>query len=698
MKNKGVVLSAIFIIFSVHHAKAEEKLIELDVVEVIGENIVKDIFETNTSVNVQTEKQLERTADQSIQDVFRRAANVTSTGAGIQSFDFSIRGISTDGVGGAGQEGLSLIIIDGANTTRAQNARGIRSLFDLERVEILRGPQSTNQGKNSLAGAVIIKTKDPTFERETHIRAGYAEFNTYQTAAAHSDKITDDLAYRIVYDRQSTDGFLNNKLRNEDDFAKDRSTTARLKLLYEPIDLPVRALFSYTNFTSDSNNDIQAYDVSEKKFISRQPFKGGMDTDQDLFTLDMVWDINDSWSLQSITTYNDFKSEDLLSNYAVTVPTDDQLWRAGIDQEETIQEFRANYKSDLIDGTMGFYYSDNEEINTRDGIGLVGLATPFGPQDLDIVFFNPTKIETKAIFGEMDYKATEKLTLTAGFRYEKLKFDLLTDGLITLPGAGGFVFQDLTLTGNKDQDVFLPKLAVNYAVTPNQRIGFTYSEGYRAGGVDLDIFGGGGSTEYDPEFTDNYELSYKGKFLNKRLSVNANLFYIDWEDMQTSGSAQIRSGTFNAGKSTVYGGEFETTLYITNATELFFNAGYSKTKFDEYILSGGSSDFSGNEFANAPRFTISAGAYHNIGNARFGIEASHRDKFFDDVTNTFEVDALTTINLSAAYQYKALNIKLYANNVFDDVEQTRSALIVEGQSLGLLTNPRKVGIIGDIKF
>ena len=86
-----------------------------------------------------------------------------------------------------------------------------------------------------------------------------------------------------------------------------------------------------------------------------------------------------------------------------------------------------------------------------------------------------------------------------------------------------------------------------------------FAEGYRPGSVDLDIFAGAGATPYESEHTKNYELSYKSLFLDDQLSINANLFYIDWKDMQTSGSAQIRSGTYNAGKATVYGGEFQLT-------------------------------------------------------------------------------------------------------------------------------------------
>ncbi len=669
---------------------------------VYGENIPRPFLDSNTSVNIQTAADIERSSDVSIQDVFKRTANVVATGTGIQSFDFSIRGINTDGVGGAGQEGLATIIIDGANTTRVQSARGISSLFDIESIEVLRGPQSTNQGKNSLAGAVIVTTKNPEFERTTTVRADYGEYNTSQFALAHTGPITDELAYRIIVDRQATDGFIENPVRGEDDYAYGESLSGRVKLLYAPQSIPLEILLSYTRLSSDQNNDIDIYDVENKRFLSLNPLDAKMDSDQSLTTLNMDYEFSDRWSLQSITTYNDFSSSDNTNAFAVTLPNEDERWKALIAQEEFTQELRLNYNGHALTGVIGLYYSDYESLDTRDGIGLVSFRTPFGPANVDIDFYSPTEIETKAVFGEVDYKLNDRLTLTAGFRYEQLRFDLLTDGLIVLQPFN-VPFRDLTLEGGKDQDIFLPKLAVNYALAEQQKVGFTYSEGYRPGGVDLDIFGGSGVTQYESEHTKNYELSYKGLLLGSRLSVNANLFFIDWTDMQTSGSAQIRSGTFNAGESTVYGGEFETRWFPDHDSEIYFNIGYTKTNFDSFFTCGQAAptaacDFTGNEFANSPNLTAAVGGYWHVGNFVLGAESSYRGSSYDDITNTFEVDSLTVANLSATWKRDSLSLKLYANNVFDRVISIRNTQTVqdnpsvEPQELGLLSNPRVVGL------
>ena len=307
---------------------------------------------------------------------------------------------------------------------------------------------------------------------------------------------------------------------------------------------------------------------------------------------------------------------------------------------------------------------------------------------------------------------TDRLTLTAGFRYEQLDFDLVTSGEIfavpQVPIAPAQPFGDLTLDGDKSQTTFIPKLAVNYKVAKEQRIGFTYSEGYRPGGVDLDIFGAAASgngedavTEYDSEYVHNYEFSYKGLFLDGRLSVNSNLFYLDWEDMQTSGSANIRSGTFNAGESTVYGAEFETRWFASNESEVYFNVGYSKSNFDEFVTGGGvangGSDFTDNEFANSPNLTAGIGTFVNIASWTLGVEGSYSDSYYDDITNTFEVESLSIVDLSATWTEGDLSVRLYANNIFDKVVQMRQTYdvqdspFVEAQSLGQLSSPRIYG-------
>lgn len=689
----SVIAGAVSLAVSTSIAADDTKAPTLENIIVTGEQIDRRLLDTNTSVNVQTAEMLERASDNNIQDVLRRSASVVPTGAGVQSTDFSIRGISTSGVGSAGREGLGTIFIDDAATSRAQAALGLTSLFDVERIEILRGPQNTNRGKNSLAGAVIVETKKPEFEFNTDIKVGYGNYNRYQTAIANTGPITDTLAYRVTVDHQHSDGFIDNIVRDENDYTAIDSTSARIKLLYEAQDLPLNVLLSFTDFSSDTSNDIESY-KSAGAFQSLNPYPSKMKNDQQLVTLHMGYQLNERWAFKTITTDNDFMSVDRTNTYATTMPAADEVWLAIIDQDEFSQELRATFNGDKLQATFGGYYASGEVRNARDGLGVIGIMSPFGPANLDVMFDNPVKTTTRAAFTELDYSVTDRLIVTAGLRYENLHFENANDGLITLQPAG-VPFADLELEGDKAQSEVLPKIALNYALSDRQRIGATYTEGYRPGGVDLDI-NGGGVTTYDSEHTKNYELSYKGQLLENRLTVNANLFWIDWADMQTPGSSDIRSGTYNAGESTVYGGELEMNWYATDRLELFWAMGYAKTEFDDFVT--GLADYTGNEFASAPELTNSIGGYWRFNDLQIGAEASYRDSYFDDISNSYEVASLTLVNFTAAYTLGQLELKGYINNAFDQVTQIRSDLVIEGEPLVLLSDPRTFGLSASVSF
>ena len=483
--------------------------LQLTAITVTGENIERRLLDTNTSVNVHTDLEITRSNDKRISDVFARTANAVENGVGVQGFNFSIRGINSQGVGGAGSAPVVSTTIDGVPLTSVQLARGFNSLFDVEQVEILRGPQSTNQGQNSLAGAVVVSTKDPEFEQDTQAIASYGKHNTYELGLVNTGPINDEFAYRIAVQRQHSDGWIENPVLGRDDYSFSETDTVRGKLLYQPASMPLEILLSYTHVQADANNDLSTYDPANQEHVNKNPFAGRMDSEQNVVSLDVTYDFSDIWSLTSITTYNKFNSFDINSNYAISRPDFDQAWKATAEQDEFNQELRLGYSGDRWRGVVGVYYADEKNTVLRDGVAATNFM---GGLDLDAEIDNPNESETRAIFAEFDFEATEKLTLTIGGRYEMVELDVsnsLLANLILPPPAPYTVVSpsiiDLTESANTDFDVFLPKLGATYALDDNQRVGFTYSEGYRQGGLDVDLVNLL-VTEFDPEFVRNYEL------------------------------------------------------------------------------------------------------------------------------------------------------------------------------------------------
>ncbi|MEM1434118.1 MAG: TonB-dependent receptor [Pseudomonadota bacterium] len=670
---------------------------EPDIEEVIvrGSNLRRKLLDTTTSINVQTEADIVRSNDKRIAEVFSRAANVNSNGTGLQAFSFSVRGINSSGVGGAGNAQVASLMVDGAAFTTQQLARGFNSLFDVQQVEMLRGPQSTAQARNSLAGGVVVSTNDPEFEQRTTAVAGYGNYNTYELGIANTGAITDELAYRITVQRLSTDGPVNNPALQTDAYAYSETDTLRGKLLYRPEALPLEILLSHTNVVADARNDVNVWFPNERRFRNNNPFgDGGMDSDQDVTTLRVGWEFSEVWNLEWQTAYNEFVSEDLNTQYAVTVPDRDRAWLATADQKEVNHTLRLVYEGDRLRGTTGLFYSDETNRALRDGVAFANFQN--SGLDLDLVTDAPLDTETAAVFGEFDIQLSETVTLTLGGRYERVDLDSIastTASLILPPPAPPTVVLPLIpgveVDASNDFSEFLPKLALTYAPDSNQRIAFTYSEGYRQGGVTFDQLSFAVS-KFDPEYVSNYELSYKSSFANG-LSVNANLFYLDWTDQQVNDQEPGNpiAIVVNAGESTVYGTELE--IAWRNASwDAYATVGYVNANFDRFVTNN--VDFTGNSFPNAPELTTAVGAFYTFSNLTLGAEASYRDGFFTRPDNLFKAKPLTIVDLSADYHIGEFTVRGFVSNVFDDYEQIVESFVIEGVSQGTYSAPRTFGV------
>ena len=159
--------------------------------------------------------------------------------------------------------------------------------------------------------------------------------------------------------------------------------------------------------------------------------------------------------------------------------------------------------------------------------------------------------------------------------------------------------------------------------------------------------------------------------------------------MQTRGTELVSTGTFNAGESAVYGGELELS-WKTDTWDTYVALGYSKTEFDEFTTN--TTDFSGNEFPNAPHVTAAAGGFYSHGNWVYGAEISYRDGYFASIDNAFETDSLTVVDLSLAYRFRDIAIRGFVNNVFDKSVLVNEPSVIEGQTLGTYSEPRAYGV------
>ncbi len=704
--------------------KDETDSVSFGSVVITGQKIERTQMETVSSVQIIDSEALETTtrAD-NLYDIVDMAPNVTDAG-GFNSL--AIRGIANSGPtavdNGAGTIG---IFIDNGLLTPRSVQNNALTTWDLDRVEILRGPQSTTGGRNSLAGQIILHTKDPEFTSGGAAKLLIGEDGTLQTAIAQTGPLSEKLAYRITADRQHTDGYVTNDILNDDDFNRSTSKNFRVKLLYL-MDSGGEAMLTLGHTTFDENGD-DTVDRNLEGRTSRLNFASVWETESDNLSLTIKQPINDELSFESNTGYirsdfyrnSDFDGSDGVSFDTTfnpvpglsNIPTDSALLEQNTDDFNFNQEFLLRYKTDRIKSVAGLYFAKGEmdDSYTTENIYLAGLAPV--PLLLNGDTNPDEEFQSIALFGDIDYKVDDKLTLLAGLRINKedresrvsttqnraLSYDIVapgTDAAIDglLAGFSG------SQSSEKSSTVFLPKLGFNYTWSDDLTTGFVVQKGYRPGGVSVNPIRGV-AQDYEEETTINYEASLRAQ-VNNQLSVNANVFYTDWKDQQVGISTGFNPLDFvieNAGESHLYGFELEANYAASANWEVFAGLGYTQTEFDKFELNG--NDYSGQEFQFARNWTANLGSTYRFNNGWFahGNISYASEGAASTTTPGTELDAYTIVNTKVGYEKNNWGIYAYANNLFDETYVTQN---VNNVTYGNTTygDPRVVGLVGTVKW
>ncbi len=639
---------------------------QIEEVVVTGLKIDRNLQDTPVSVALTTAQDIEERALVDIYDVLNQTANVT----GEFGSSFTIRGIdafsvSTNGYGG-NHTGLASVYVDGAPMPYRVVQQGAFSTWDVNQIEVLRGPQSTLQGRNSLAGAIVVSTQKPTYEWGGDVKVQMGENGQRDLAFAGGGAIVEDqLAFRVSVEDREYDGINHTPyLSKNGDYSENQNY--RAKLLFEPEAIEgLSALLSYTKTKNDIGVPFVRTPVDGSSVLSASRVldhntQTSEDTNTDLYNLRVDYDIDEHWSFTSISSYTDARYGYLWDGDASS-DLDLELDNKH-DAKTTTQEFRLVYNDDTISAVAGLYWSrlksEDDTIGQR-GIdledqGLIGVAQGmgfteaqarmvlgyYGALGADPIVLNMNRayteqeIETYAVFADVEYKLTEQLDLLLGFRwdYEEQERNSVSNNTIdtVLPdpvaaamidpllgfgvtAVNGFI-TDLvnsssTVEPESDADFreFLPKAGLVYHWNDDISTSFIYQEGYRSGGISYNI-ARGVSVAYDAEYTKNYELSFRSQWLDDRLTWNANAFFIDWTDQQLTeqlSPARYDEQTGNVGKSEVTGMETEISYQVNGDLLIYGGLGYSKTEFKDYTNRSG--NFDGREFAESPEWTANAG-------------------------------------------------------------------------------------------
>ncbi len=573
----------------------ESDEIILNKVVVTGAKIERSLQDTSTSVAVFDKETIDKQKFTNMSDILNQTANVsTAFNDGI----ITIRGLRNQGAGSSdGTSSVTAVYVDGVFLPSSLFTSGAMNLWDIDNAEIFRGPQSTVQGRNALAGAIVMNTIDPSDQFDADIQAVYSEYNTWRFSGAASVPLSDTFGLRVAIDESHTDGFIDNLTLMTDKSDERENTTFRAKALWKPVD-ELTVKLNYTDIENFRGDGRVASNFFPAERQTTENIQSRIDTDGDIASLQFNYDLNDSWNLTSVTSHTD-----TFQRFFIDTTRDENGGESSSDfrtnDKVKSQEFRANFETENMRGLIGAFLFDQQGDTEQESTTFVGtdLALPDAVTIASLLFMTPTptdeqigqasfirqavvnsvpefpvlfdrasdlEIDNTAFFGEFDYFLNDDWTMTLGIRYDREDIrQNIFDSTIVPPIITGNDVVDPVLAVlanqftnavsitkvNNEYDVWLPKAALSYAWSEDITTAFSYQRGYRAGGLSINLFRAAlapeGSSQndleslgvvnsFDTEFTNNYEFAFRSQLLDNRLLLNANLFYIDYTDQQIS--------------------------------------------------------------------------------------------------------------------------------------------------------------------
>ena len=676
-------------------ATAQDAVLDttLDPIVIFGEKIDRSYLDTTTSVGVVTAEELDDYAVQTVFDGFNRLANVRNLNTDGGSDTFSIRGLNGDGVAEiANPVPLVSVIIDGAVQNSEGTRRGIRSTWDLKQVEVLRGPQSSLYGRAALAGALVIESKDPSYDFEAAVKGNLFDLGRGGAIMLSGPILENQLAFRVSGEGLWGRNDLNFADPGNEFFGKDEFHNIRAKLLFEPDALPgLRALFTFNHaFDSPDTTLVSGPDFFDRTFAADSFFSESRETEVENYIWNVSYEFSKALLLRSISTVTD-------TELAIgSVPTSPLYFRedsrVGDDFTQDVRLEITDKEGTGITGVIGAFYGDFTQNIDSNILVDTGIALGGAPSFVLGVFqagtFN-TDIETAAAYADLRYNFFGGWSLIGGLRYQN-------DKVRTASNTNSDFFGPTVFDIEAEFDVWLPKFGLAYEFNESNSLAFTVSRGYRSGFTELDSLTAT-QNDVEPEFVWTYELAYRYVFSDNATTFGINAFFNEYDNQQiTVITTAPFTRTSNVGRSESYGLEVEGRHNFDNGLKVFGSLGLVKTEILDFadpdcVPSGG--NCAGNEFPEAPNVTLAFGGIYEHHSGLFvSGDASYTSSFYSsgDINNTAiqEVDDFFVVNASLGYRMENVSATFYVKNLFDEQYLTStsptgtSAAVGDSRSFG----------------
>jgi outer membrane receptor protein involved in Fe transport len=535
--------------------------------------------------------------------------------------------------------------IDGRPASYNEVTFGDSGLWDVDHVEILRGAQSTLQGRNAIAGTIITKTKDPTFDTESAVRVAGGNYEQRRYSAMVSGPLAgDSVAFRLAGDYMSKQSFVDGyeSYPSVDDPGDFRALNLRGKLLFEPKAIEgLRTLITlnhsdYTNPQTEQVN--RPFDRRHSDFT----FEPVFEPETTSLIADTSYVLNDQLTLEGVLSGTDL-------GVKRKSPVGEGI--VNIDGHEYLFEPRLRFQGEgRRSGVAGVYLYRSQQDESID------FPTPQAFDD---------RVTTAAVFGEGIVPLTDTLDLIVGARYEQEKHE-----------RHGGDQAAVIISLDETYRAFLPKLGLSWHIQDNTTLGVVVLRGYNGGGAgfsfdeDRNIYT---NYQYDPEYVTSVELFARREALAGRLGLTANVFYSDYKDMQLSydltptDPSDYAFVVRNADRAESYGAELGADWAIGSGLSAYGSVGLLKARITKYPNSG----FQGNDQPISPAFTASGGLTWR---ASAGWDASvsgrYSSSYYSDLDNQprGKVDPYFVANAQAGYRFSRARVYAQVENLLDSAK------------------------------
>lgn len=680
-----------------------------------------------SSITVIDAQQIQDENAQHFEDVMNSIANFNWSGGSSRPKYFQIRGVGEqEQYQGAPNSSVGYIVDD----IDLSGIGMVSSMYDLQQVEVLRGPQGTRYGANALAGLIYLKSNDPTdvFEHGAEVSLGNDDLQTFSGFSSGPLSDSGKLLYRVALQQHQQNGYRDNLYLNKEDTNGRDEFTGRAKLRwYATDDLQLDLTLLHADF--DNGYDVWSLSNDPTNTISDQP---GVDSQRTTGAgFKATYSGTEQFELTSLTSFANtdhhysYDGDWANSEYWASKQCDiydadwnsigklpcvyDATWSKVGQRKTFTQELRLTSSdagrifNESTDWLIGVYFSSLQEDNS-----LIDYAK-YSNGGLNPSFKERTKYldstydaQNYAIFGQLDIDMSNDYLLSLGLRLENRSSD----------------YSDTNLDNfSPSETMWGGHLALSKALSEQHNAYIRVARGYKAGGFNMTLPADfSDKKEFNTETLYNYELGLKSAWLSGALSTNVALFYMDRQDQQVSASKQNPEDLSefilfidNAGSSKNYGLEIDANWYIDSNWHLYSSVGYLNTAYGDYqyeVAEDQFVDLTGRELAHSPHFTYSLGGTYRANSGWFAnLNMSGKSEFYYSDSNDSSSEPYTVVNARLGYEASAWSAYLWGRNLFDEEYGVRGFYFGNEPDNGWAEkqyirygDPHQIGVTLNVKF